>query len=229
MDQQTFITKRNNWLEEVAIKCHEFTEEYDFDFYVFQTPCNEYNPDLLIIGINPGGNESYSKKMKEKGIDKRAASDLGYDVNTLTTKPKSEIENREKGGDKMRDAFRRVFTPENKLQEKLEKAVMMNLVYFNTTKANDLKDAPAHIKTYCIDKTLKFIEILNPKNILFLGAEPNLKQYGISDFKIIGNNIKTANFNNRLVFIIPHYGYYGAWSKEKGGKMGQTLSSLLAK
>lgn len=238
MDQQTFITKRNTWLEEVAIECHQLAtnEEMkcDLDFYVFQTSCNIYNPNLLIIGINPGGSKSYKSKLKELGESQRSANSLGYnlsgleeDINSLTTKP--SWEKKGKGADKMRNAFSRVFTQENQLHETLEKAVMMNLVYFNTTKANDLKDIHPHIKKYCIKKTLEFIEILNPKNILFLGAEKDLKKYEITDFNILGNNIKSARFNERLVYIIPHYGYHGAWSYDKGGKMGQSLRSLLIK
>ena len=54
MSQENFITQRDNWLEEVSNQCHEFALMCNLDFYVFQTPCNIYNPELLIIGINPG-------------------------------------------------------------------------------------------------------------------------------------------------------------------------------
>ena len=58
MNQETFIQKRNHWLEEVCNQCHKYALIFDLDFLVFQTPCNNYNPELLIIGINRGRRKS---------------------------------------------------------------------------------------------------------------------------------------------------------------------------
>lgn len=225
MNQETFIQKRDQWLEEVSNQCHEFALECDLDFYVFQTPCNNYNPELLIIGINPGGDSRYSKILREKGYTKRPASDLGYDVNTLTTKP--EWEKGKNGSDVMRDRLGRVFNKENQLKETLENAVMMNLYYFNTQKQVDLREVSKEAKDFCVNKTIEFIEILNPKNILFLTSDKNnLRPCKVTELKYQGNNIKKGILNKYPVFTIPHYSYFGAYSKVKAAAMGKTLREL---
>ena len=231
MNQETFIQKRDQWLEEVSNQCHEFALECDLDFYIFQTPCNNYSPDLLIIGINPGGDGHYSDILREKGYNKRSASDLAYDINTLTTKPEWEKgkdgKKDDKGSDVMRDRLSRVFNNENQLKGTLENAVMMNMYYFNTKKQVDLREVSNEAKDFCLKKTLEFIDILSPKNILFLTSdEKNLRPCNVTELKYIDNNVKMGKLNKYPVFTIPHHGYYGAYSKVKAAAMGKTLSEL---
>ena len=225
MTQKNFIIRRNKWLEEVSNQCHKFALKCDIDFYVFQTPCDTFKPELLIIGINPGGGKPYSEMLKCKGYEKRPSTDLGYDTNTLTTKP---IWEKEKGNDVMRSNFSRVFTIENNLKSTLENTVMMNMFYFNTPHERGINEIDFEIKNYCLMKTLEFIEILNPRNILFLTSKnSNLQRCGIKNIEMIDNNVKKGELNDRKVYSIPHYGYYGAYSNNKGPLMGKTLREIL--
>jgi hypothetical protein len=89
-NEQKFDEEINLLLNEVSDTCHEFAHEIDRDFYVFQTPII-YNPDLLIIGINPEEVNLTLKPIK-KNYEKRPANDLYYTDNTLTTKPEWEID-----------------------------------------------------------------------------------------------------------------------------------------
>jgi hypothetical protein len=225
--QQTkFIERRDKWLEEVSKQFHEVALKLDTDYYVFQTDCSVYNPDLLIIGINPGGSGKYSEKLEEfkkEGYERRPASSLKYTLNTLTTKPDWEIANKWKGGDKLRDSFKRVFNEKTGLKQTLENAVMMNMFYFNTVKAVDLENISIEARKKCLERTLEFIEILNPKNILFLTSDKKyLKEANIQK-KQIENNVSMGMLGNRDVCIIPHYGYRGAYSYVKADLMGKTL------
>ncbi|MDR2026011.1 MAG: hypothetical protein LBQ01_00440, partial [Prevotellaceae bacterium] len=198
----------------------------DLDFYVFQTPCDVYNPKLLIIGINPGGSKSYKEALKGKGYDKRPASELGYAENTLAEKPRWEIEGGLKGGDVMRSNLHRVFNKDNNL-DILKDTVMMNMFYFNTDKAKDIAGVKAEIRKYCIDKTLEFIEIINPQNILFLtGDDDRLKSCRVTGIRQIDGFIKQGTLGDRTVYAIPHYGYYKAYSYENSAKTGKALSGI---
>jgi hypothetical protein len=159
------------------------------DFYVFQTPCDVYNPKLLIIGINPGGSKPYSvalqeKNQQEKGYgEKRRADDLGYGENTLAAKPQWEIDAKLKGADRMRSSLHKVFHKDNNL-DILEDTVMMNMFYFNTKQAKDINNISDEIREYCKTKTLEFIDILNPQNILYLTTDDsNLKACGVTSLK----------------------------------------------
>ena len=127
----------------------------------------------------------------------------------------------------MRSNFGRVFTKENGLEKVLQNSVMMNMSYLNTPKEKDLSAIPQEMKDYCLSKTIEFIEILNPKNILFLTSdESKLKHSGMKEIKYLENNVKQGKLLSRTAFAIPHYGYYGAYSNEKGALMGMTLRKL---
>lgn len=222
-EQIEFIKNKEKWLNEVSDDCHEFALKTDLDFYVFQTSCENFKPDLLIIGINPGGNTSYKSMLLDKGYKKRPANDLGYNENTLIKKPDWE---QDRGGDVLRNRLSRVFNDQNNLNI-LDNTVMMNMFFFNTVKANEigLIEQAKQIKNYCIKKTIEFVEILQPKNILFLtSSDDNLKACSLKDIVKVENNVKRASMNGRIVFAIPHYGAYSAYSKENSGKMGKTLS-----
>jgi len=224
--EQNFDENLNQLLSEVSDTCHEFALEINRDFYVFQTPII-YNPDLLIIGINPGGGKSYKEILSEKRYEKRPANDLGYNDNTLTTKPAWEIEAKLRGSDILRDRLSRVFNPENNLNI-LEQSVMMNMIYFNSQKAHEIFSLPSEIIGYCLNTTQKFVEVINPKNILFLTSNNwSLSKCGVKNIKPLGNNIKEGKLNNRTVYAIPHYGYYSAYSHINSEMMGKKLADLL--
>ncbi|MDP4290543.1 MAG: hypothetical protein Q8908_05635 [Bacteroidota bacterium] len=233
MNQETFIQKRNLWLEEVCNQCHEYALKFDKDFLVFQTPCNNYNPELLIIGINPGGDTTYSEILNRKGYSKKSPSDLAYDVNTLTTKPywESDKDGKKlsKGADVMRNRLGRIFNTENGLKETLEKTVMMNMYYLNTPTEKDLTEISNEAKQYCVKKTIEFIEILNPKNILFLTSKKwNLNACNVTDVKKFENFVKAGQLNNRKVYAIPHYASrLGAYSTTNANLIAKTLKNIL--
>ena len=60
--EKQFNQNLNNWLQEVANGCHQIatnsTYNMDMDFYVFQSSVS-FQPELMIIGSNPGGEVSY--------------------------------------------------------------------------------------------------------------------------------------------------------------------------
>jgi hypothetical protein len=223
MKQSEFLEKREKWLNEVSDKCHEFALKIDLDFYVFQTPCNKYNPKLLLIGINPGGSKPYKDALAEKGYDKRPANDLYYNENTLAEKPEWETE---EGSDVMRNRLKRIFNKDNHL-DILPDTVMMNMFYFNTDKAKDIDGIKTEIRKYCVDKTLEFIDIINPQNILFLTSDYKaLGSCGVRNTVPKENFIKQGILGSRTVYAIPHYGWYRAYSYENSAKMGKSLSLI---
>jgi hypothetical protein len=224
MGQSQFLERKEKWLNEVSDECHKFALKIDLDFYVFQTPCDRYNPKLLLIGINPGGSKPYRQALEEKGYDKRPASDLGYKENTPVEKPEWETG---KGSDVMRNRLGRIFNKDNNL-DILKETVMMNMFYFNTNQAKDIAGVKVEIRKYCIEKTLEFIEIINPQNILFLTSDIKiLGSVGVKNILVKENSVKQGILNNRTVYAIPHYGYYKAYSYENSAKMGKSLSMIL--
>jgi hypothetical protein len=217
MEKSKFLERKEKWLNEVSDECHELALKIDLDFYVFQTPCDKYNPKLLLIGINPGGSKTYREALKGKGYDKRPANDLGNNDNILVKKVKDY--------DKIRNSLQKVFHKDNNL-DILPDTVMMNMFYFNTDEAKDMFRIDAEILKYCIDKTLEFIDILNPQNILFYTTS-YLKNCGVKNIVGKGNYIKQGILGERTVYAIPNHGYWRAYSYENSAKMGKSLSEML--
>lgn len=220
-----FLTGKQKWLEEVSNACHSFAIKTDLDFYVFQTPCQTSNPDLLIIGINPGGLKPYSETLREKEYSQRPSHDLGYDENTLIEKPAWETG---KGSDVLRERLARVFNEKNGLNI-LANSVMMNMYYFNTNQAKDIDNYGQNIFEYCVNKTIEFIDLLNPKNILFLTTNQQLlKQCKVKlTGEILDGHIKKGELNGRAVYAMPHYGWYQGYSYDNCAKMARSLNSVL--
>jgi hypothetical protein len=229
MKQSQFLEKKEKWLSEVSDECHEFAKKIDLDFYVFQTPCDEYNPKLLLIGINPHGHKSYQEALKGleelegKKYDKKPAKNLYYKENTIDKKPKWEIEKNLKGSDVMRNNLHRVFHNLDILKD----TVMMNMFYFNVDKSEDIYKFDAKIRKYCFNKTVEFIDIINPQNVLFLTSDPKfLRSFGVKNITGKENFIKQGILGERTVYAIPNYGYYSAYSYENSAKMGKLLSEI---
>ncbi len=163
-----FEKKRKKWLDEVAEGCHNLAiaDKENPDFYVFQSKSDFESPELLIIGANPGKKVDYLDKMNEKGIERRFGNDLGYNSNQY-------IENENNPEWKINKPILKMFT-ETDARKALENSVIMNVVYFNTAKVEDLKKYRngKEMINFCTAKTKEFIyEILKPKNILFLGVD----------------------------------------------------------
>jgi hypothetical protein len=197
MEQSQFLERKEKLLNEVSDECHGFALKVDLDFYVFQTPCDRYNPKLLLIGINPGGSKPYRQALEGKGYDKRPASDLGNDIMSSTDKESAD----------MRNFLKRVFSKDNDF-DILNDTVIMNMLYFNTDREKNIAGIESEIRKYCINKTLEFIEILNPQNILFFTSNyKNLSSYGVKNITVKEAFVKQGILGNRTVYAIPHYKY----------------------
>ena len=93
-----------------------------------------------------------------------------------------------------------------------------------------LKTGETNFKNIGIEKTKEIIEIINPKNILFLtSSNSNLKNCSVNDITAIGSNIKTGKLGKRTIFAIPHYGSYSAYSYDNSEKTAKKLSEIFSK
>ena len=215
----TFELDREKWLKEVAERCNHYTSIIKKDYYVFQNSSNQYNPEIFMIGINPGGNEP-NRPTGRKWYE------LESDPVTLYKKPTWETK---KGADNMRSKLRLLFHNEF-LFEKLKKVIMINALYFNTKSSNEAYNINNEIKNYCKRKTLEFIEIINPINIVILTTDKKaLSNLGVKELVHVGDNVSTGKLGDREVIILPHYQARPPlnYSRENGIKMGNKLLELL--
>lgn len=224
--KEEFLQKREKWLIEVADQCHKYATEIDLDFYVFQNSSKIFNPDLLLIGINPGSSTTYTKALENirinKNEDKRSSNNLDYEKNLFV----------ESGGDwddmeNVRTRIKAIFHTE-KLYKYVKNSVMMNMIYFNTTGSNDLKSLGREIEEYCITKTAEFVDFVQPKNIVFFTSDSTLlKKMGVKDIKQVGDFTKTGFLDGRQIIAIPHFSARGFSSTDVKNKIGDELVKFL--
>ncbi len=175
-------------------------KETDLSYYVFQTSF-KFKPDLMIIGINPGGefgNEKYLvNKIAEKGKFKNMYIDWMY-----SEKP-NKAEN--EWFDTLCSIFDYPNNPE--MKKVLENTVGTNCFYINTGSVKSLNKQFDAKNLSLESKRLikKLINIIQPKKILTLGEIPfNC----VKDSKVILvavnpiNNIKSSFCGNIPVYNI---------------------------
>lgn len=217
-----FELKRDKWLNEVSDKCHEYALKTDLDYYCFQTSII-YNPEILIIGLNPGSNGKYSEYLIKENISKRPMESLFYSQNLLV----DSAYDWEDGMGQIRRKFKDIFFTD-KLFSKLSKSVMTNFTYFNTISSTDLMNLDVEMKNYCLNKTIELFDILYPKNILIFTSNTNeLKKYGITNIVQVGKFTKTGILNNQKIIAIPHFSARGYNSSEIRNEIGREINDLL--
>jgi hypothetical protein len=234
--ENEFNKKLQLWLHEVATTCDIYAKEIDLDFYPFQSPIPKSNVELLIVAINPGSSKSYKEMLEEKSkdygkvIEGRTRDMLDYDVNMYAEKPQWEIDNKLKGNDVMRTKLRRVFVSKQ-LQNLLKDSAIINLYYFNTRDTKLLWKLSNTIKEFCEKKTFEFIEIANPRKILFFTTDNYmLSKCGVQSMSIksIGHYVKEGILKNgQKVLALPNPGFYKAYSYDNGQQMGNLIEKYI--
>lgn len=201
--EKQFEEKLQLWLEKVVERCNKLGEAINLDYYPFQCAKSSLkkNVDLLIIGANPGGQNPFKKRNTEQlfnsvdGINNAYIGEANNDRWKIN-KPILEI-------------FK-----EPKLYSVLEKAIVMNTVYFGTVKAIDLSTRKEAIEC-CKELTKEFIyEIIRPKAVLVLGLKDAPNWLGIKYSTTTDSILRTTdnltglvmkvNYNNILHYIIHH-------------------------
>ncbi|MDO5017073.1 MAG: hypothetical protein Q4E10_01770 [Porphyromonas sp.] len=204
------------WGKKVCKECRAFINksETDLDFYVFQTELPKESPELLFVGINPGGSKPYSEYVTEKGKERETIDDLTQGFNIYKY---SEGNSRQSG------AFRRVEALWKYIEN--DRITGINACYFNTNNEGDLGK---EIWDLCTPLTQELIGILNPKKIIFLfTGDEKLKRMGIKSIEGVGAYVKKGLWKGQEVYAIPNHAWYRAYSYENALKISDILSKYL--
>ena len=217
----------HKWCFNVANQCDVYAKESNLDFYVFQSAYPTENVDLLILGINPGGSGSYENALENKRIEREDPSITKRDETMLAQGVNVYAEDG-LGNDVMREKLKRVFTSEF-LQEKLRHSTVANIYYFNTRDVEALGRLAQPVKNYCERQTQELIRILCPKHLLFFctSLDGGLRQIGVTNVRSLSCFMKVGELDGQKVLLVPNPGFFKAYSKENGFKMGQIIERFL--
>ena len=140
---------------------HPHSEQINLAYYPLQSEA-KMNPELLIIGLNPGSEASYKNQQENPNWE--------FKDGKMTTERllKGNPFIAEKEEWKIFRGLNRI--PFIKQAVDSNNYCFMNYVYFGTSDFNKIKEHSKAIEV-CIELTKKFIEIIKPKHIIVLGLE----------------------------------------------------------
>ncbi len=146
----------STWVDELYAKTEAFWESHAVDFEagyaIFYSPIH-YFPKIMIIGYNPGGDKN--------SFDRKVASQIPetHDYFSHINSPKEDYPLAKK----MRHIFESA-----QLTDYLKQSVKLNLYFFRTKKAVDLKDGK-HIREFFHPKIKEIIDRLRPHWVITEG------------------------------------------------------------
>jgi hypothetical protein len=157
-------------------------------YAIFYSPVVN-NPNLLIVGYNPGGDERSFKDLPEH--------------------PPAEHDYIQ-GNYRMANRMRYIFQSAEILPV-LEKSVKTNLFFFRSKDMSGIKGLEAETKSFCLSQTKQVIDKLKPANILIEGFKTfrellnllQLKQTREVSFKD-RRVMLTSDYNGTKLIAIPH-------------------------
>lgn len=152
------------------------------------------NPEVLIIGYNPGGDSSSFTVIPEKPPAEHGYLNGEYDM-----------------AKKMRQLFASAG-----ISQKLDKSVKINLFFFRTRNAAEVRKLDDESKSFCLTQTKQVIDTILPKAILVEGFETFeqlahlLKIKQEKEVKFLDSALMLfSNYNGIPILGIPHP--TGAW------------------
>lgn len=160
----TFTPELQQWAAEVIEKITPIAEEINLAYYPLQSEA-KMNPELLIIGLNPGSQGEYKE---QKTNDKWEFKDGKMTTERLL---KGNPTYAEKDTWPIFKGMKNIAF----IRESIESNnyCFINYIFFGTKGIKDFTSISndREIEEICIEFTKKFIEIIKPKHIIVLGLK----------------------------------------------------------
>lgn len=210
-----------DWAEKTVEAYHEIAKRKDVNkAYYTQSDISllSSEPELMIVGINPGSESSYIDQCKNKNWSYLYNDKL--DKNHLLKGNYFKEDGKPSSWDSHRGwrywaGLKKCLsqTPLSTVLDDDSKIIVTNASFFNTPKANGISE-PLLLET--IEYTIDLINKTNPKNLIFLSGKKCFERlYRLSnsslsfqfEYKHICGNIYVGILNNKLCIGIPHPTY----------------------
>lgn len=166
----TFSSELQQWATEVIEKITPIAEEINLAYYPLQTEA-KMNPELLIIGLNPRGDVNI-KEDKGTYSNQKKSSDWEFKDEKMTVECLLKG-NPCKWENEKWNVYQRL-KGIGYIKNIIEKGnyCFINYIFFHTKDEKDLKALPKfkEVEDTCVSLTKKFVEIVNPKQIIVLGV-----------------------------------------------------------
>jgi len=200
----TFSSELQQWATEVIEKITPIAEEINLAYYPLQSEA-KMNPELLIIGLNPGSQGEYKEqKINDKWEFKDGKMTTERLLKGNPTYAEKDTWPIFKGMKNI--AFIRESIESNNY-------CFINYIFFGTKGIKDFTSISNHreIEEICIEFTKKFIEIIKPKHIIVLGLKSMESISKIEKTLLKGKSerllVQGADLFGKQVLAISHPSY----------------------
>ena len=225
--------KLNDWAKEtVEVYKKQSTE---IGFYT-QTPLsiflkdNIQNPDLLILGINPGSGGGIRRNTGTELLKGNPCFE-GMDSDRIIKNMSEEKDNnKNRKGWALWHRVNNMLKFSNnedhkKILRNLDRFVLSNMIFFGTEKENQI---PNIKREECAKQTIELISILQPKVVLLLGSQSRKLFDRVSENKLevlVPNSMYHCMSGKSHVLAIKHTAYY--YSSIEMELIGKTIGYIL--
>jgi hypothetical protein len=179
---KTFEEKLEKWAEFTVEYCNIVAKVKERAYYVFQSEPKP-EPDVLILGLNPGGNYNFDSQLEKDGWGLTQHGKMIPEV-FIHQNPwyigGKEAE-KEKEWNILRN-LNKTINVHSELSRVFDNMVYMNILYFNSTDFTEFKTCFKNdwkeVFDNCIELSkLLIFEIIRPKRILCLGVDNCYKAF----------------------------------------------------
>lgn len=221
--------KLRKWAEETVKVYNPIAESLG---YYTQSALNRetLDPDMLILGINPGeagggimnGEELLQGNPCFKGKKDNEVIDIFFN--------NPDAQKRKRGWDLMVKVQKMLEFAGKHTLEDLDKFVLSNMVFFGTKKQGQI---PIVInQDVCARQTLKLIDILKPKVVLLLGDQTRdlfkkVAKGAEMNELIQDKHVFYSFYKNRHVIALYHTAYYAYYTDERMKVIGKIIGYVL--
>ena len=161
----TFTPELQQWAAEVIEKITPIAEEINLAYYPLQSEA-KMNPELLIIGLNPGAENEETARLDSQRNNPIWEFENGKMTVERLLKGNPCYSGKEDWN--IVRGLKRIDFIKQSIDR--EDYCYMNYVYFSTVNFKEIKKHPKAVEI-CTALTKKFIEIIKPKHIIVLGLE----------------------------------------------------------
>ncbi len=199
-----------DWAKKVIDKYDKIAEENNISYYTQSNLLEiKKNPQVLILGINPGSKGAYEKIDEKTFLNGNECFTI--DVNWHFWNGLKKIF--EVGG------------INNLLKDKND-FVFSNLFHYGTPQAKDLPNEIKKDKDY-VSLTVDLIRILNPKMVICLGRRDCMFKLIAKKTELIAGELSYGKVDDIPIYGIPHTSKF--YTNEECVLLGKVLASLYKK
>lgn len=195
------------WSNKAVASCHRLATNTELDlnlsFFAFQS-IPKVNPDLLILGINPGNEFTYSDQYNNPGwgLDESGMNaEIFMNGNPFSQDYENWL---------IWKNLRKSFIGE-KMNNMLTNSMYMNFIYFNSLNIESLLQKKGGFEAFnnCRDLSVELINnIIKPKYIICLGTADCFDKLPLTEKECLLKDKKRLLLKGKLsgiqVFGIPH-------------------------